>query len=77
MPGVNWYGQTVPGSQLIVGLSRAVTVGSVHGVRHWLLIVHSHTLQNVQAAGLQIDLCIDLIKVQNSAIVALPGAFTT
>ena len=53
------------------------TVGSVHGVRHWLLIVHSHTLQNVLAAGLQIDLCIDLIKVQNSAIVALPGAFTT
>ena len=28
------------------------------------------------AAGLQIDLCIDLIKVQNSAIAALPGAFT-
>ena len=53
------------------------TVGSVHGVRHWHLIIHSHTLQNVQAAGLQIDLCIDLIKVQNSAIVALPGVFTT
>ena len=48
-------------------------MGSVHGVRYWLLIAHSHTLQNVQAAGLQIDLCIDLIKVQNSAIVALPG----
>ena len=55
------------------------TVGSVHGLRHWLLIVHSQTLQNVHciAADLQIDLCIDLIKVQNSAIVALPGAFTT
>ena len=84
LPGVNWYGQTVPGSQLIVGLSPGpitgsilCTVGSLHGVRHWLLIVHSRTLQNVQAAGLQIDLCIDLIKVQNSAIVALPGAFTT
>ena len=28
------------------------------------------------AAGLLIDLCIHLIKVQNSAIVGLPGAFT-
>ena len=39
----------------------------------------THTAEcKFSAAGLvQIDLCIDLIKVPNSAIVALPGAFTT
>ena len=36
-----------------------------------------HHHRKWSAAGLQIDLWKDLIKVQNSAIVALPGAFTT
>ena len=46
-----------------------------YGIGFWSYI-HTHCRMCI-AAGLQIDLCIDLIKVQNSAIVALPGAFTT
>ena len=47
-----------------------------YGIGFWSYI-HTHCRMEISAAGLQIDLCIDLIKVQNSAIVALPGAFTT